>query len=603
MKTKTGTLPTPQERRKAQAEQVQRSRNIRETVESIAIAFILAFLFRTFEAEAFVIPTGSMAPTLQGRHKDVECPKCDFQYQASASSEESGAAKDDVVSATCPMCRYTMPLDSRANAALGSDPEEIAGGEEVTYNGDRILVGKFAYEFGEPERWDVIVFKYPGEAKMNYIKRLVGLPNEEVTLHNGDVFARPRGSAESYEIARKPPEKLLAMRQLVHDNKFLPAEYVEKNWPLRWSVWRPQVGPADGGWVERQEIVEEDGVSRVKQHFTTTGKAAGPHWIRYQHFVPTHEDWAKMKQGPLPVDETIKPQLISDFYAYNTSFTREEALSPVEEVRAAKMGMHWVGDLMIETDVRIDSSSGKVLLDLVEGGRHFTATIDVATGQATLSIAGMPGFAPTAQTSVIGPGTFRLGFSNFDEELRLWVDGALVEFSAPTTYPTPATLVPTEADLAPVGVGSDGAEIEVLGLRIYRDIYYIADLPNSLSRDYLTDFVDSKSPIAHNMTRQSIGSFLADPSRWGAFGERRAVQYSLEEDRFFVLGDNSPFSADSRLWPRKPLNGKPLDYFVDRKLLIGKALFIYWPHSWDRVPGTKIPFPYFPNFEDMGLVR
>ena len=51
------------------------SAGIRETIESIAIAFVLAFLFRTFEAEAFVIPTGSMAPTLMGRHKDVICPE------------------------------------------------------------------------------------------------------------------------------------------------------------------------------------------------------------------------------------------------------------------------------------------------------------------------------------------------------------------------------------------------------------------------------------------------------------------------------------------------------------------------------------------------
>ena len=38
----------------------------RDTIESILFAFVLAFMFRTFEAEAFVIPTGSMAPTLYG---------------------------------------------------------------------------------------------------------------------------------------------------------------------------------------------------------------------------------------------------------------------------------------------------------------------------------------------------------------------------------------------------------------------------------------------------------------------------------------------------------------------------------------------------------
>jgi signal peptidase I len=75
------------------------------------------------------------------------------------------------------------------------------------------------------------------------------------------------------------------------------------------------------------------------------------------------------------------------------------------------------------------------------------------------------------------------------------------------------------------------------------------------------------------------------------------VQFDLDKDEFFVLGDNSAMSKDSRLWSR--------DYWwVPRKLLIGRALFIYWPHSWDRLPYfNSIPFPYFPNFSRMRLVR
>src|SRR5262245_60902842 len=86
----------------------------RETVESIAMAVILALLFRGFVAEAFVIPTGSMAPTLVGRHKDVKCPKCGTWYQVSCSPE----AENDVltgrhvVNGTCSVCRYTQRLDT-----------------------------------------------------------------------------------------------------------------------------------------------------------------------------------------------------------------------------------------------------------------------------------------------------------------------------------------------------------------------------------------------------------------------------------------------------------------------------------------------------------
>ncbi len=66
---------------------------MRETIESIAMAIVLAFLFRAFVAEAFVIPTGSMAPTLMGQHKDVQCPQCGYWYEAGASIENTEDAR------------------------------------------------------------------------------------------------------------------------------------------------------------------------------------------------------------------------------------------------------------------------------------------------------------------------------------------------------------------------------------------------------------------------------------------------------------------------------------------------------------------------------
>ncbi len=59
----------------------------RDTVEAIVVAFILTLVVRGFEAQAFVIPTGSMAPTLMGRHKEIACPQCGFVYAVNASEE------------------------------------------------------------------------------------------------------------------------------------------------------------------------------------------------------------------------------------------------------------------------------------------------------------------------------------------------------------------------------------------------------------------------------------------------------------------------------------------------------------------------------------
>ncbi len=51
--------------------------------------------------------------------------------------------------------------------------------------GDRVLVDKAIYKRSEPQRGDIIVFKYPDDPKRSFIKRLVGLPGETVEIRDG----------------------------------------------------------------------------------------------------------------------------------------------------------------------------------------------------------------------------------------------------------------------------------------------------------------------------------------------------------------------------------------------------------------------------------
>ena len=301
---------------------------VREVVESVVIAFVLAFLFRTFEAEAFVIPTGSMAPTLMGRHKDLACPECGHRFQVSASDEMNNTTGqltgDKVVACTCPVCRYTIHLGSY-NPRRQKHP---------SYKGDRILVAKFPYQFGDPKRWDVAVFKFPGGAKTNFIKRIVGLPNETIVISHGDLFVRPaeeedvirfgsppryaEASSVSWEeleqefrIARKPPSKVRAMLQLVYDNDRVQPKLIETGWLARWSPMGRQDGV--GGWRTSEDY----------RSFSTDGSAERDAWVAYRHVVPSFEDWQFLEEGSMPPDKREPlAQLITDFSAYNTDVLR-----------------------------------------------------------------------------------------------------------------------------------------------------------------------------------------------------------------------------------------------------------------------------------------
>jgi len=545
---------------------------IRETIESVVIAFVLAFLVRTFEAEAFVIPTGSMAPTLMGRHKDLVCPKCGCSYQVNAHDEvdTDGNLRRDpgvqIVAGTCPMCRYTARLDD--------NPQHVS---YPSYNGDRILVSKFAYQLADPQRWDVIVFKFPGDppsvsggtdARTNFIKRLVGLPGETVRIQHGDLWVRQ--GQQPFRIARKPPEKLWAMLQPVFDNDYMP-RIAEAGWPARWQPEPPADGSTAGAWSSDENAT-----------FHTDGTAAGERWLRYHHLVPSYRQWeaAAGQRGPSPADLT--PQFIKDFTAYNTSRTRAgDRLTPEGD----SLGQYWVGDLALRCTADVESEKGELRFELRKGGRQFRCRLDVATGQATLSISGrdMQQFQPGAVTSVRGPGRHEIRFSNCDNEMRLWVDGSVVSFNASTAYDDLGNTLPEMEDLAPVAIGSVGAKARLSHLAIFRDIYYIGDMSAA------------EQPAFGGDDTRSSSSVMADEAQLKNRADHSA-DFPLKADQFFVLGDNSARSKDGRLWGSD-------NYWVPRELLIGKALFIYWPHSWNKIPYVNIPFPLFPNFARMGFVR
>ena len=54
--------------------------------------------------------------------------------------------------------------------------------EPSLHNGERVMVNKVLYHFAQPQRGDVVVFPYPLEPKNMFIKRVIGVPGDEVKI-------------------------------------------------------------------------------------------------------------------------------------------------------------------------------------------------------------------------------------------------------------------------------------------------------------------------------------------------------------------------------------------------------------------------------------
>jgi signal peptidase I len=638
----------------------------RETIESFAVALILAFLFRAFVAEAFVIPTGSMAPTLMGAHKDLTGSESGAKFQSGASGEfepETGRyANAAAVGATCPISRFEQPLDLKNHL------------NHHTFSGDRILVSKFSYLFKDPSRWDVIVFKFPENARQNYIKRCVGLPNETLRIEQGDIYVRSK-DANEFEIARKPPNIVGAMLQTIADTNARSKRAIEAGVPSSWQP-SPKIGDGNLGWdpnVKNAVFSNRWDVEQTTEAWSATCRSSEDPsdvaWIRYYHRILSPLQWTVLLETgktPAPIDP-YSSRLISDFTSYNATIYTTDRHSVYDEkgkvqptysidwkpndvrdkgaqyVRSLPGmpsanyetdGKHWTGDLASEFELELASGKGAVVLDIVEAGVHYQCSIDVESGTATLSAssngeklsviedgAGSTVKESKASTRVRAGRSHRLRFANVDNTLTLWVDGSTVDFlpsnrvitDSPDTLSQrrPMSSASDPMDAAPIGLGFAGVAGKVTRARVWRDIYYIADkrmamvsedrnfdsnllksADEATVRNYFnTNYPNIKEAEFKNAYALYRDVLFSTPSLWAAsphFANRGSVEFTLEDDQFFPMGDNSAASSDARAWANN---------FIPRRLLIGRAIVVFWPHVWME------PIPYLPNIGRMGLIR
>ena len=534
----------------------QEDGSIKETVESILVAFVLAFIFRAFVVEAFVIPTGSMAPTLLGAHMRYACQDCGYPFEVNYTGRTVGddveipaVAHGKVYALHCPNCGLKVPKQNPRDPA---DPND-ATAPPVHY-GDRILVLKYAYLLSKPARWDVVVFKTPDRSDerrqvvppytVNYIKRLVASPGESVFILDGDIYVAADHAAEveDHRVRTKPRSAQEALWRVVYDNDYRPER----------GEWNdPWVADGGGGWDAGSRVLRFDGGA--------SGDAARGGWLRFD------------------ADANEGNQALTDWLAY--AATKYPGAGDSYEHRGL-VGRNNVGDLKLSLFYQRHSGDGPLRLQLTKLDRAFTA--ELTPGKLRLLSGREDGGGEAVEIGSAplpaGGAPLRVEFMNVDYEVTVRVDGRDLIRTTPEQYrPDMARLRDAWQQNQPlprpqVRIGAEGQSAALSHVSLWRDVYY---------------------------TNRDSESFASD-IRWGT--PRRPMK--LGDDEYWVLGDNSLMSGDGRYWALpveledEGLTAQP--GVVPGRFLLGKAFFVYWPAGYRLSPGSP---GVVPNFGDMRFIR
>lgn len=540
------------------------------TAVDLAVAFVVAvIILRTFVLEGYLISTGSMAPGLCGFHRRVHCPSCLFVFAFGLAFDESGPDSPGTIQeptgprrlATCPNCGQS-----------GIDVSTLPNN-----HGDQLLVHKHTFDVRSPRRWETVVFRNPAQPAEAFVKRVVGLPGESIRIKAGDVHINGL-------IARKTLPAQLDLRIPVCSLQ-LPADS-HAEWQLPWEL--------DHNWKLQQNTLH---CSAEPANAASTPDNAAPAWIRFHYWKPSggrhlsetplknsdaEPDWSDFQsrfrdvpiawsaqlhydsarevlqcEGVMPAE--LQQDLLRNASSreFQNAVFRLAALSHLAPVTdrygynsLVSSPEYVVSDLMLDTTISWQQPPERIHVRIPVGNETFGLTLDNNSHSATL--------LSLDQQTLLRQGSFKpcdgqsihIIASSFDQQVAVSINGQSPFPDLPVNDAQPPA-EPVEASASPIGTQHpDPSRATSISLLIERQKRWALGISGGAAK------------VTHlNMFRDVFYT----PGR-----RRNAVSkdYFIPENCYFVQGDNSPVSSDSRNW-EKPV--------VPHALLIGKPFLVHLP--------------------------
>lgn len=570
----------------------------------LSILFVMAvILLRGFFLEGYLISTGSMAPGLLGLHKQITCPSCQYSFAFGTTfddSVDSHMQTEDISRnyATCPNC-------GQANINTGNTPAN---------HGDQLLVHKGVFDLRRPVRWEAVVFRNPASPGEAYLKRVVGLPGEHLQVIDGDLFIEGAIARKNY---RTQKEMRIPFFDMNHTASM-------EGWQIPWKT--------SGRWllVDGRFSCNEKAPNTVASAATeiqvSPSDADNSDWLQFQHWrwsggnhyseVPllgddVESDWQncvnQMQGRPiswmtrlefdrermvLRLRGVMPYQMQSDLISWADSTNFRQAvyrlaalshLSPVTDRYGynslVSSPEYPVRDLMLEADMRWTTRPSLIAVRVPVDGEVFRVELNMSQGTCRLVLEGTgktireTSLTLSSETDGGAQGRFKIEVSNFDHRLLAAVNGVVVfepldiryvdtdalgsqmtsgdaSFSAATGDAQKTAKFVSQQNRWALGVS--GGEVAIDQLKMYRDVHYT---PGRRKNG-----VDSP--------------------------------HLVSENTYFVQGDNSPVSSDSRSWPNPD---------VPHKLLVGKPFVVHLPSKPGKVTigGLQLPI----RIPDFGRIR